>query len=390
MRNQAPSIKDRNRISKKMTPAEIARAEELVREWKLSTQRAKDQIRTNVKENFDKGVAAAKRHDNESAVRYFSLAIKSGELPPRYLVQAFSNRGIAYSRMGRHDEAIKDSNKAIQLMPEFHTAYIGRAIAYRAAQRYQLALNDIETARRLRGPGMPVFYHMGWTFYEMGQFDRAIEAFSSGLRFQPDYAAAYYKRGQSYEAKGDLQHARQDFKKAYELWPNDPDIQNKMRELGLLGQAASTQVGLDEAQAAFKRGDYETALREFRPLAEEGDARAQHALGVHYMFGYGVPRDFTQAFKWFQRAARHGHAVAKYDLGLMYYRGEGIERNFPEAFKWFFEAAEQSHAPAQYYVGLSYSGGQGVSRDLVEAARWMHRAAEAGQCARPSQSRLHV
>ncbi len=45
----------------------------------------------------------------------------------------------------------------------------------------------------------------------------------------------------------------------------------------------------DEGAAAYERGDYETALREFRPLAEQGNALAQHNLGVMYDNGQGVP-----------------------------------------------------------------------------------------------------
>ena len=40
--------------------------------------------------------------------------------------------------------------------------------------------------------------------------------------------------------------------------------------------------GFDEGFAAYKRGDYETAHREFLKAAEQGDARAQYNLGVMY------------------------------------------------------------------------------------------------------------
>ncbi len=43
------------------------------------------------------------------------------------------------------------------------------------------------------------------------------------------------------------------------------------------------------------RGDYPTALRELRPLAEQGVAEAQFLLGVMYHYGQGVPQDYVQA-----------------------------------------------------------------------------------------------
>jgi TPR repeat protein len=49
---------------------------------------------------------------------------------------------------------------------------------------------------------------------------------------------------------------------------------------------------------AYKRGDYVTALKEWQPLAEKGDALAQNALGDLYAIGNGVTQDYKAAFKW--------------------------------------------------------------------------------------------
>ena len=43
--------------------------------------------------------------------------------------------------------------------------------------------------------------------------------------------------------------------------------------------ATSTQAGVDEGLTAYQRGDYQAALKVWRPLAEQGDAQAQHNLG---------------------------------------------------------------------------------------------------------------
>ena len=44
----------------------------------------------------------------------------------------------------------------------------------------------------------------------------------------------------------------------------------------------------DDGVAAYNRGDHATALRELRPLAEQGNAVAQHNLGFMYEYGRGV------------------------------------------------------------------------------------------------------
>ncbi len=57
------------------------------------------------------------------------------------------------------------------------------------------------------------------------------------------------------------------------------------------------------AEEAYDSGDYATALRLWRPLAERGHADAQYSLGVMYSQGRGVPQDYVQAHMWFNLAA---------------------------------------------------------------------------------------
>ena len=54
---------------------------------------------------------------------------------------------------------------------------------------------------------------------------------------------------------------------------------------------------LQKGYDAFEAGDYATALQEWRPLAEQGDADAQYFLGVMYKNGQGVPQDYAESVK---------------------------------------------------------------------------------------------
>ena len=91
--------------------------------------------------------------------------------------------------------------------------------------------------------------------------------------------------------------------------------------------ALPAQAGLDEGLAAYNRGDYATALKELRPMAEAGNAAAQHKLGVMYRDGQGVPQDYKEAVKWFRLAAEQGHANAQNSLGVMYANGLGVPKD---------------------------------------------------------------
>ena len=82
----------------------------------------------------------------------------------------------------------------------------------------------------------------------------------------------------------------------------------------VLGSAGAVAGPWDDGTAAYNRGDYMPAIRLFRPLAEQGNARAQHLIGVMYHKGEGVSRNSVRAFAWFSLAAAHGDREAKAKL----------------------------------------------------------------------------
>jgi TPR repeat protein len=83
----------------------------------------------------------------------------------------------------------------------------------------------------------------------------------------------------------------------------------------------------EDGKAAYDRKDYSTALKLWRPLAEQGDARGQSSLGYMYSTGKGVPKDHAEAVKWYRKAAEQGDAKAQSNLGLMYDKGQGVPRD---------------------------------------------------------------
>ena len=82
-------------------------------------------------------------------------------------------------------------------------------------------------------------------------------------------------------------------------------------------------------------GDYDSAVRAWRRLAEQGNAGAQLDLGFMYDNGYGVSQDYKEAIKWYRRAAEQGNDRAQYNLGLMYDNGDGVPQNYVQAHMWY-------------------------------------------------------
>ena len=129
----------------------------------------------------------------------------------------------------------------------------------------------------------------------------------------------------------------------------------------------AAHAGFDQATAAFDKGDYATALRELKPLAEKGDARSQYAMGVMAENGFGMPKDFAQAAAWYRKAAEQGNADAQYNLGAMYEHGIGLPVNYAQAVRWYRPAAESGDIDALSNLGVLYEKGQGVPQDKVLA-----------------------
>jgi uncharacterized protein len=110
------------------------------------------------------------------------------------------------------------------------------------------------------------------------------------------------------------------------------------------GWSADYQKGLDAA----KRGDFATALREFRTLAEQGDAEIQNLVGAYYNEGKGVPQDYKTAAMWYRLSAEQGFADAQYNLGGGYAFGQGVIQDNVYAHMWFNIAASSGHEDAVY------------------------------------------
>ena len=79
--------------------------------------------------------------------------------------------------------------------------------------------------------------------------------------------------------------------------------------LAVLLSGAGTSWGADYQKGVFaaQSGDYATALREWRPLAEQGVADAQYNLGWMYYKGQGVPQDYVYAHMWRNVVAFNGY-----------------------------------------------------------------------------------
>jgi TPR repeat protein len=145
--------------------------------------------------------------------------------------------------------------------------------------------------------------------------------------------------------------------------------------IGLARTLGFARETADASYADYQEGRYAAALRLARPLAAEGDARAQSMLGLLYYRGHGVSQDYNEALRWFRQAADQGNAAAQFYLGVMFFEGQGVPQDRAEAVNWLRRAADQGHAQAQYNLGLFYAKGEAGEHDNIRAHMWLNLAA---------------
>ena len=102
--------------------------------------------------------------------------------------------------------------------------------------------------------------------------------------------------------------------------------------------------------SAYKVGDYASAIEEWTPLADQGNAFAQYKLGFMYKSGKGVPLDYGIAVRWYHLAATQGNASAQSNLGFMYKTGKGVPQDFLQAYMWYELADTNGHKDAEKWL----------------------------------------
>ncbi len=139
----------------------------------------------------------------------------------------------------------------------------------------------------------------------------------------------------------------------------------------VLGLAMPALADVKAGVEAWSRGDYKTAVDEWRGPAVAGDADAQFNMGQAYKLGRGVPVDAVMAESWYRRAAEQGHAQAEDNYGLALFQNNKRDQAVP----WLEKSSARGEPRAQYVLGTMFFNGDGVKRDLVRAYALMTRAA---------------
>lgn len=134
--------------------------------------------------------------------------------------------GRVSAQQGRYDEAIRSYDKAIQAIPGYVDARVGRGRALTRSGRPDRAIDDFTRALELVDAPesrAPVFYERGLAHELAGNHDDALKDLNAAVAADNDYAEPHAAIGRIQKERGRLQAAIESYSRAIELDPENAE-----------------------------------------------------------------------------------------------------------------------------------------------------------------------
>ncbi|GAB7023950.1 hypothetical protein JCM12178A_25090 [Salidesulfovibrio brasiliensis] len=137
---------------------------------------------------------------------------------------------------------------------------------------------------------------------------------------------------------------------------------------------AKINLGVMYMQGDGVEKDYKKALELFKEASCNDDGISTNNVGVvFYQRG-----KFLDALHWYRKAEKYGNSLASYNIGIMYLRGHGVPKSYFLAHKYFLKAARKGVGLAQINLALMYIHGLGLEIDYITAYSWLNLASANG------------
>jgi TPR repeat protein len=145
----------------------------------------------------------------------------------------------------------------------------------------------------------------------------------------------------------------------------------------LIGFAQVAWSELKDGALAYSRGDFAVAVRELRPLADQGNATAQYLLGAALLNARPPVYDLPGAEAWLRKSADQGNLAAMRDLGKLSWFAKSPP-DIVQAVEWLVRGSERGDAESQHLLGILYLEGKATERKPAEAYKWLLLSSERG------------
>ena len=135
------------------------------------------------------------------------------------VAEPYNNLGALYVDTGRNADAAVYLSEAIARSPKYFTALMNRAIAYYRQGRTTAALQDFNSAFKLRDDEPLLFLNRGLAYFDSGMYDAALDDFSYLIHLRPNDARAYLERARVFSRMGYPANAYADLEEAVSIKP---------------------------------------------------------------------------------------------------------------------------------------------------------------------------
>jgi hypothetical protein len=154
------------------------------------------------------------------------------------------------------------------------------------------------------------------------------------------------------------------------------------KEVSVSGVAQRTSIERMLERIAYQRlleKNYSRARTIYESLALADDSLGQYNLGIFYLYGSGVERDYKIAESWLLKSANHGRNLAAAYLATIYLSPETGIKNDSDAFKWAKLSADAGVPEGASMLAVTHFRGTGTPRNDVEGVRYAQISAAQGQ-----------
>lgn len=188
--------------------------------------------------------------DVQTAIAGYSAAIEARDLKPEQLANALINRGYAYQQAGDHSRAVDDYTAALRVDAMNGklraTTLYNRGLSQQKLKHPVLAIEDFTSALFLDPEFAHAYYLRGNVLRESGQLLFALSDYEKALRFKhPQPHLVYYGEGLAYEQLHRMPEAQVALNKAVSASPTFEPARSKLAALGALPAVADAAVQPD-------------------------------------------------------------------------------------------------------------------------------------------------
>ncbi|MDR0789519.1 MAG: tetratricopeptide repeat protein [Bacteroidales bacterium] len=181
----------------------------------------------NPKAYFLKGWTLKEQGDTLKAVEAYKKAI---ELKPDY-GDVFEELGLLYAKKG-DGLAVEYLNSAININPKNTTAMYALGLFYQTNENYQKALDIYKQVLDINPNETKTLNSVGAiNMYEKKDYAVALDCFTKAIATDSNYVLAWLNRGDTYERMGEVQKAKEDYRKVLTLDPTQEFAKSHLEKL---------------------------------------------------------------------------------------------------------------------------------------------------------------